>query len=432
MSTASEQTIGMLEEVVQPVGVGTNLGLVHRLWTIMSGAFLVSRGALFPALQRAGFSAEQSRRAGQALRQGVWSIAPLLAAFRARVEREGVWQPTRYEGDVPVAADVTVFWRPRLQGGLGKFYQRLANRAVSGIGVGLVVQVGRVGAQRLPLLKQLVRPLEAARSDQGLQQQVLRAAARQLGPDEVLVYDAGASVAEMQAAVVARYGVRRARNCTARRNCLPERPAGKGRPREYGQLVRPLARQHKGRRLAATAPDQVTTFQFQERLIPAQGWHGLVRADQKVAPDQPHFSIWLFTDPLYREPLVVATNLSASPATIFGCYHDRWPVEQVPLVAKQLLGLQRHFVFAPTSCQRLPELALLTANILTYLAALLPPITTGFWDRAPSRTPGRLRRHLAQEGFSRTFPSAGRLREKAAVTDHLPKGVAAHRRHKAA
>lgn len=168
MATASEQTIGLLEEVVQPVGVGTNLGLVPLLWTIMSGAFLVSRGALFPALPRAGFSAEQSPRAGQAWRQGVWSITPLLAAFRARVKREGLWQPTRYEGYVPVAADVTVFWRPRLRGVLGTFYYRLANRAVSGIGVGLVVHVGRVGAQRLPLLKQLVQPPEAARSDQGL------------------------------------------------------------------------------------------------------------------------------------------------------------------------------------------------------------------------------------------------------------------------
>lgn len=432
MATASEQTIGLLEEVVQPVGVGTNLGLVPLLWTIMSGAFLVSRGALFPALPRAGFSAEQSRRAGQAWHQGVWSITPLLAAFRARVEREGVWQPTRYEGYVPVAADVTVFWRPRLRGVLGTFYYRLANRAVSGIGVGLVVHVGRVGAQRLPLLKQLVQPPEAARSDQGLHLQVLRAAARQVGPHEVLVSDADASVAEMQAAGVARYVVRLARHCTARRHSLPQRPAGKGRPRESGELVRPLARQHKGRRLPATPPDLSPTFQFQERLSQAQGWHALVCADHKVAPDQPSVSIWLLTDPLDRGPLEVATNLSASPATIFDCDHDRCPGEQVPLVAKQLVGLQRHFVFAPTSGQRLPELALVAANVLTDLAAGLPPITTGCWDRAPSRTPGRLRRHRAQERCSRTFPSAGRLREKAAVTDHSPKGVPAHRRHKAA
>jgi hypothetical protein len=50
-----------------------------------------------------------------------------------------------------------------------------------------------------------------------------------------------------------------------------------------------------------------------------------------------------------------------------------------------MLGLHRQFVFAPESCHRLPELALLLANVLTYLAAVLPPIPTGFWDRRPKK-----------------------------------------------
>ena len=45
-------------------------------------------------------------------------------------------------------------------------------------------------------------------------------------------------------------------------------------------------------------------------------------------------------------------------------------------------------VFAPAACQRLPELALLAANILTHLAATLPPIPTGFWDRHPQKHQG--------------------------------------------
>lgn len=53
-----------------------------------------------------------------------------------------------------------------------------------------------------------------------------------------------------------------------------------------------------------------------------------------------------------------------------------------------MLGLHRQFVFAPVSCQRLPELALLAGNILTYLAATLPPIPTGFWDRHPKKRLG--------------------------------------------
>jgi len=55
--------------------------------------------------------------------------------------------------------------------------------------------------------------------------------------------------------------------------------------------------------------------------------------------------------------------------------------------------------YAPKSIWRLPELALLSANILLYLAAVLPLVLTGFWDRQPQRSPGRLRRVLAQGDF---------------------------------
>ena len=70
---------------------------------------------------------------------------------------------------------------------------------------------------------------------------------------------------------------------------------------------------------------------------------------------------------------------------MFLLYRERWPVEQLPLAAKQMLGLQRAFVFHPESVYRLPELALLTGNILSYLAATLPPIPTGFWDTHPKK-----------------------------------------------
>ena len=264
-----------------------------------------------------------------------------------------------------------------------------------------------------------------------LKHQVLQAMARELAADEVLVHDAGASIGDMQAAGISRYVVRLALNCTARRNELPTRKP-KGRPPEYGELVRPLSRRYRGRTIPATPPDVVACFVFEGRLIHLHGWHNLVCSDQKVAPDNETFTIWVFFDPLYRHPLVLGTGLTADPWVIFCLYLDRWPVEQVPLVAKQLPGLERQLVFAPTGRRRLPELALLAAHILTYLAAVLPPLPTGFWDRRPRRTPGRLRRVLAQEGFPEDYPLDGRIRGKASVTAHLPKGVEAHRRRKAA
>jgi hypothetical protein len=431
VSTASEATIKALEYVVKTLPVGTNLALLHLLWALLSGAFLRSRGAVFPALQTLGLSAVQMRRSSQAVRNGAWSSGELVARWRDWVAAYGGWQPHSYEGYQPLAVDITAFWRPRLQGWLGKFFSRVANRAVKGIGFALVVQVGHSGEQRLPLLKQLICADTDTVSESQFKAVVLKTASQSLRAAEVVVHDAGASIADMQTAQVARYVVRLDRNCTARRNQLPPSPGGKGRPAEYGTLVRPLARSYKAHHLPATPPDVTTQFVHAGRTIRVQGWRDVVRSNQKVAPDNVTFTIWVYQDPLYQEPLVLGTNLTAQPPTIFHLYLDRWPVEEVPLVSKQLLGLQRQFVFAAAARHRLPELALLAANILAHLAASLPALPTGFWDRQPRPTPGRLRRVLCQAGFPKEYPLDGRLREKHSVTAHLPKGVAAHRRHKA-
>jgi hypothetical protein len=97
-------------------------------------------------------------------------------------------------------------------------------------------------------------------------------------------------------------------------------------------------------------------------------------------------------------------------------------VEQLPLAAKQMLGAARQFVHARETCQRLPELALLAGAILSYVAATTPATPTGFWDRRPQPTPGRLRRLLARTPFPHDFPLPARIREKAAVTSHLRTG----------
>jgi hypothetical protein len=131
--------------------------------------------------------------------------------------------------------------------------------------------------------------------------------------------------------------------------------------------------------------------------------------------------------------LLLATNLnSLQPQTLFQIYRDRWTVEQPPLAAKQMVGLHRQFVSAPDSCFRLPELSLVAGSILTYMAAVLPPVPSGFWDRAPQPTSGRLRRLLAQENFQSFTVETGQLRKKNSVTAHLPKGIDAHRRLKKA
>jgi len=432
MSTASEVTIQALEYIVKTLPVGTNLALLYLLWALLSGTFLSSRGAMFPALLALGLNAVQIRRCSQAVRDGAWSTDVLVTRWRAWVAAHSNWQSDSYEGYQPLAVDITAFWRPRLRDWLGKFFSCVAGRAVKGIGFALVVQVGHNGEQRLPLLRQIIRADRDTLSESQFKATVLRTVGQRLAANEVLVHDAGASIADMQTAGVPRWVVRLDRNCTARRNQLPPRTSDKGRPAEYGSCVRPLARSYKDHQLPATPPDVTTQFIYAGRRIQVQGWHDLVRSDQKVAADNVTFTIWVYHDPLYQDPLVLGTNLTAQATTIFQLYLDRWPVEEVPLVCKQLLGLQRQFVFAAAARFRLPELGLLAANILAHLAAGLPALPTGFWDRQPRRTPGRLRRVLDQAGFPKEYPLDGRIREKHSVTAHLPKGVAAHRRRKAA
>ncbi|MCB9420163.1 MAG: hypothetical protein H6667_25805 [Ardenticatenaceae bacterium] len=384
MSTASYKTIQALEQVVKPLPVGTNLALLHLMWAMLRGAFLQGRGAVHTALSESGFSDGEIRRSWQALRYGKWDIRELVTRWRQLALSEKRWQTREYEGWRPVAVDITAFWRPQLKFWSNKFFHRLANRLIKGVGFGVITQVGEIDGQRLPLLKRIIRANPRSDGETELKATILRQVPLYLDEQEVFVHDAGASIADMHDAEIPRFVIRLAVNCTGRRNHLPSKKK-RGRPAEYGQLIRPLPRQRGGNLIPATGPDMTTRFQFSNRTIEVQGWTGLVRTEQKVSVSNKAFTVWVFHDPLYKKPLVLGTNLSAQAETIYRLYLDRWPVEQPPLVAKQMLGLHRQFVFAPIACHRLPELALLAGNILTYLAATLPPIPTGFWDRHPKK-----------------------------------------------
>jgi hypothetical protein len=146
------------------------------------------------------------------------------------------------------------------------------------------------------------------------------------------------------------------------------------------------------------------------------------------------FNCVVIHDPRYAEPLLLNSPLALSGEQLRRLYLDRWPIEQLPLAAKQMLGAARQFVFAEQSCQRLPELALLAGGILMYAAATQEAEATGFWDRTPQPTCGRLRRLLARtdmQHFRELFKRPEQLRKKHSATAHLPKGILGHRRHKA-
>jgi hypothetical protein len=142
------------------------------------------------------------------------------------------------------------------------------------------------------------------------------------------------------------------------------------------------------------------------------------------------FQVVAIYDPRFAEPLLLASPLPLSADHLRRLYLDRWPIEGLPLVAKVLLGAGRQFVSAKESRWRLPELALLAGAVLSYLAATEPAVPTGFWDRHPKPTAGRLRRVLASVTFEHLGEIPGQLRIKNSPTDHLPKGFLAHQRRK--
>jgi hypothetical protein len=427
MRIAVEQTVHAISAVVQTVPIGTNIGLVHLLWVMMGGAFLQSRGAIFTALASQGFRPQEVRRSWAALRSGMWDSNELLDNWQCFVASENRWRARGHEGYQVVSVDLTGFWRPRLQGWLGRHFHRLAQKALPAIVFGVVVVAGQINNQRTPLLRRLVR-CQPQVDKATFRRQLLQAVKKHMLSNQVVVLDAEFELAELQAAQLERYVVRLATNCTARRNQLPPYK-GKGRRPQYGERVRPLPRKHKAQCIAASQPDAHSQFVHEQRTITVHAWYNLVLPQTTVAATTTTFTIYVIHDPCFKQPLVLATNLVHIQAeTAYHIYRDRWPVEHPPLAAKQMIGLHRQFVFAPESCFRLPELSLVAGAILTYTAAVLPPIPTGFWDRTPAATPWRLRRLLAQADFPTLALNDPQLRKKNSITAHLPKGIDAHRR----
>ncbi len=423
------RVLTLVSGLVVDAPIGTNLGLLHLVWMVLCGKLLLTRGAIIPGLSAVGLSEGAVRRAWIALGQGSWTSQRLVKRWAVVVEAEGFWQPHQHGGYHPVAVDVTGFSRPRLQGCPTSHYSATAGKAVPAIPLGIIARVGSVGQQRFGLPLGLVRADPEDPSPSAHRRVLLKRAVELQATADVVVTDREFTVGQLQAAGATVWVTRLLKNVTARRAAPPPYP-GRGRPATHGDLVRPLARRRKEREIPATPPDQVTTWTERgrdgARTLRAEQWTGLVLP--AALPGSPTFTIVAITDPAYTEPLLVATPLALSPQVLRDLYRDRWPVEQLPLAAKQMLGAARQFVHEQETCQRVPELALLAGAVLTYAAATSPAVPTGAWDRQPRRTPGRLRRLLAQADFPHDFPLPARLRGKRAVTDHLPKGWWGQRR----
>jgi hypothetical protein len=126
---------------------------------------------------------------------------------------------------------------------------------------------------------------------------------------------------------------------------------------------------------AATPPDTTAQWMVAGRMSCAQVWNQPVLS--MARPGAPTLRCAVIHDPRYYDPLVLATNLPVSAHALWGLYRHRWPIEQLPLAAKQMSGAHRAFVCRGESRHRLPEVALLAGNVLAYGAA-----TRQRWRRA--------------------------------------------------
>jgi hypothetical protein len=419
-------TINVLSKVTEGLAIGTNLGLLHFLWMLVSGALLPARGALFPALSSLGLSDGATRRAWGAFRHGQWTIGELVGRWRGYVRELEGWVEHRIEGYVPITVDVTAFWRPTLQVCPSKHFHPAAQRALPAVIMGLAGEVGEINGQRLALPRTIERVHPRDGSEDRLWRDLLKQVNQGLDDKDIVVVDAGVKISDLQAAGIGRYVIRLARNFTARRNALPAH--SRGRKPTYGALVRPLARQYKGKTKAATPPDECAVWRANERTIQVEIWRAVVLPTTAPSLDNPTFDIYAFHDPAFKHPWLLATPVNLHFESVHALYTDRWSVEQIPLSAKHMLGAHRQFVHNPESVQRLPELALLAGSIVSFLAATFPPVPSGFWDRRPKPTPGRFRRALFGQPFPKDAPLPSQLREKRSVTAHLPKGFLARPR----
>lgn len=274
MPEAVYRMLTLLCALVVGLPVGTNLGLLHLLWMLVSGRLLAARGAMIPGLNGCGLSRGAVRRVRAALGQGHWTSERLLAQWARLMAGEGRWQARTHGGYHPVPVDVTAFWRPRLRGCPTTHYSAEAGKALPALPVGLVARMGEVGGQRLGLPLALV-PAEDARPTAHARV-LVRVAVAQCAADDVLVCDAGFPLAVLQEEGAERFVGRLATNATFRR-ATPPAYRGRGRPPTRGVLVRPLSRAYRGRTLAATLPDAEVSWEEEARVpVRAAVWPDLV------------------------------------------------------------------------------------------------------------------------------------------------------------
>jgi hypothetical protein len=337
MSDICYEISGLLCQILADVPVGTNLGVFYLFWALLTGRLLLNRGAVFPSLDGLGLPADAVRRSVAALAYGRWKIADFLTHWHASVLEQGRFHAHSYEGIRPVACDLIGFFRLKLQNCPGRHYTSRANKALPAVVLGIIGTVGSVNKSRLAVPRRLVRQ-QPGETDTQLQRRMLVELKSVLAAEETAILDAGFEISDVLAAEVPHFVVRGSTNFVGRRDALPPYKGRGARPK-FGEEVRPLARRYKDNKIDATPPDGTARWKEGKYSIRADIYNNLVLRTAK--PGSRSFHCIVIHDPRYKQPLVLLTDLDLTAFAIWRLYRDRWPIEQVPLSAKQMLGAER-------------------------------------------------------------------------------------------
>jgi hypothetical protein len=438
-----------IEQMVSTLPKGTDLGLCDVISAMYSGYFVESGGGIMPAVEQylrayvkdEAERAARSRRAAKTIAYGQYNLEELLSELKRIVAGGDRWEATIIQGYKLKPVDMTAYKRGRVKKLQSKSYDSHIGRAVPAVPFGIMGTTGRVGEHRVAILDMVVCGDISENSPSGEMEKVYKQVAKRLTETDLGLFDAGFSLVDASVHGIENCVVRLAKNCTFGKTPgkIPPRTSDKGRKpsRHQAEIVRPVARQPGDNVLPASEPEQtVTVVNDVGHEIKIEIWprlYFLERHLDRVAEEalkcklrQRPLQVVAIHHPDFTDPLLLGTPVLALTAeSLLAIYPERWPIEGIPQTGKYLLsgGGGRHYVHHSTAIKRLPALTMIFGSLFKYLAAISPPLRSGFWDRIVKPTYGRLLKHLKKVGL----PISSQLSKKASSTAHLPLGYEAIR-----
>jgi hypothetical protein len=150
-------------------------------------------------------------------------------------------------------------------------------------------------------------------------------------------------LAGVHTAQIERYLLRLATNFTARHNqpvIMSVKAASLSIVRKFAHLpALTRARPSRPLRLIEWRPGRKQAFPCEFEI-----WKDLVLPGISLGAEAKSFRVYAIYDPVYTTPWLLATSFKLKAVTVTAIYQDRWPVEQIPLSAKQMVGADRQLV----------------------------------------------------------------------------------------